>query len=276
MVSPSSVIVVNSLVARGGVGGRASVFLLERLGFPVIFVPTVLLPWHPGHGPGTRLPVASELIDDIAAAPGGPVSGCLTGYFGDPAQVASSVSLIDRLRSDGARPLVLCDPVVGDSGRFYVSEAIRNALRDLARMADVLTPNRFELAFLAGVDFARLDDNAALIAAARSLGRPEVVVTSAFAGAGETANLLVTPSGSELITHRAIPNAPHGTGDALAALYLGYRLGGSAPRDALARAVGATLGLVEQAAGAAEMPLAVGQAVIVAVQEDMRIETIHG
>ena len=41
MAKPA-VIVVNSLVARGGVGGRASVFALERLGFPVWSVPTVL------------------------------------------------------------------------------------------------------------------------------------------------------------------------------------------------------------------------------------------
>ena len=57
-----SVIVVNSLVARGGVGGRASVFALERLGFPVIFVPTLVLPWHPGHGRATRMePDAGDL-----------------------------------------------------------------------------------------------------------------------------------------------------------------------------------------------------------------------
>jgi pyridoxine kinase len=54
MAKPA-VIVVNSLVARGGVGGRASVFALERLGFPVWLVPTVLLSWHPGQGPATRI-----------------------------------------------------------------------------------------------------------------------------------------------------------------------------------------------------------------------------
>src|SRR3990172_3426917 len=50
-----AVIVVNSHVARGSVGGRASVFVLERLGYPVWFVPTVQLSWHAGHGRATRL-----------------------------------------------------------------------------------------------------------------------------------------------------------------------------------------------------------------------------
>jgi pyridoxine kinase len=265
------VIVVNSLVARGGVGGRASVFLLERLGFPVVFVPTVLLPWHPGHGPGTRIAVAPALIDDIAAAPGGPVAGCLTGYFGDAAQVDATARLVAGLRAGGAAPLVLCDPVVGDAGRFYLPEAVRDRVRALARVADILTPNRFELAFLAGMAPGDLADNAALADAARRLGRPEVVVTSAFAPPGETANLLVTPRGSDLIVHRAVPHAPNGTGDTLAALYLGHRLGGAAPREALVRAAGATLALVERAAGGSELPFAAAQDVLVAPPEGIRL-----
>ena len=58
-----SVIVISSHVARGSVGNRSAVFALERLGFTVIAVPTVLLPFHPGHGPGTRI-----VSDDAAFA----------------------------------------------------------------------------------------------------------------------------------------------------------------------------------------------------------------
>src|SRR5690606_12017749 len=118
--------------------------------------------------------------------------------------------------------------------------------------ADIVTPNRFEVAFLAGRDPEHLADNAALADAARSLGRPEVVVTSAFAGEGETANLLVTRDYSGLVIHRAFAHAPHGTGDILAALYLGHRLDGDDPVEALTRAAGATVRLVELAGDADE------------------------
>jgi len=269
-VAPS-VIVVNSLVARGSVGGRASCFVLERLGFPVTFVPTVLLPWHPGHGPGTRIVVGPALLADVAGAPGGPVAGCLTGYFGDASQVAAAERLVAGLRAKGGA-LVLCDPVVGDAGRFYVGEEVRTAVRALARRADIVTPNRFELAFLAGTE--SLADNAALVAAARSLGRPEVVVTSAFAAAGETANLLVTPDAALAVVHRQVPRAPNGTGDLIAALYLGRRLGGAAPQAALVRAAGATLRMVEMADGAAELPLAAGQAAFAEGDPAIRVEVI--
>jgi pyridoxine kinase len=271
------VLVINSLVSRGSVGGRASLFALERLGFPVVFVPTVLLPWHPGHGPGTRIAVDPALIADQGLWSRPPeVAGCLTGYFGAGTQADAAAALIRTLRHEGPRPLVLCDPVVGDAGRFYVAGDTRDAVRRLAAEADILTPNRFELAFLAGVDFARLAGNADLVAAARALGRPEVVVTSAFAGPGETGNLLVTPGSAELVAHRAAPRAPNGTGDLLAALYLGHRLGGAAPRDALERATGTTLRLVERAGDAAELPLAAAGDAVLAPPAGIRVDAVAG
>lgn len=269
-----SVIVVNSLVSRGSVGGRASSFVLERLGFAVTFVPTVLLPWHPGHGPGIRIAVDPALLGDISRAPVGRVGGCLTGYFGTAGQVEAAGALVGQLRRDGGNPLVLCDPIVGDAGRFYVGADVRDGIHALARRADIVTPNRFELAFLAGVDFAALSDNAALVAAARGLGVREVVVTSAFAGAGETANLLVTADGAVAVVHRAVPRAPNGTGDLLAALYLARRLAGATPQAALVHAAGATLRLVEMADGGAELPLAAGQAAFAAATAGIRVEGV--
>ena len=60
--TPRAVIVVSSHVARGSVGNRAAVFALETLGHPVWAVPTVLLPWHPGHGPATRIVPDAEPV----------------------------------------------------------------------------------------------------------------------------------------------------------------------------------------------------------------------
>ena len=71
--TPRAVIVISSHVARGSVGNRAAVFALETLGHPVWAVPTVLLPWHPGHGPATRIvPDAdqfSAFMKDLERAP---------------------------------------------------------------------------------------------------------------------------------------------------------------------------------------------------------------
>ena len=259
-----AVVVVNSLVARGGVGGRASVFVLERLGFPVWLVPTVLLSWHPGHGPATRIvsPTAQfqPFLADLAAARWlSEVGAILVGYLGDVAQVESIVRLIEALKARNPNALFLCDPVIGDHGRLFQPEAIAMAVRDrLVPLADIVTPNRFELGWSVGTPVA---DNRALIGAARRLGRSEVVVTSAFAGPGDLGNLVVHGDQVHFASHGALPSAPNGTGDVLAALYLAHRLSDEPPEEALCRAVSSTLRLAERAMalGADELPLAAGQ-----------------
>ena len=84
---PGAVIAISSHVVRGSVGNRAAVFALETLGHPVWSLPTVLMPWHPGHGPSTRMLIPDEsfsrAIDDLIASPKlGEVKAVLTGYFG--------------------------------------------------------------------------------------------------------------------------------------------------------------------------------------------------
>src|SRR5690606_8910206 len=104
MTSPDAtarraVIVVSSHVARGAIGNRAAVFALESLGFPVWAVPTVVLPWHPGHGPATRIVPEPEqfsgLMGDLAAAPWlGEVGAVLSGYLGDASQAEAIAALV--------------------------------------------------------------------------------------------------------------------------------------------------------------------------------------
>lgn len=263
MATPA-VIVVNSLVARGGVGGRASVFALERLGFPVWSVPTIVLPWHPGHGRATRIvppgPEFQQFLADLAGAGWlGDVGAILTGYLGEVAQVEGIVGLIQALKARKPNALFLCDPVIGDGGRLFQSEAMAITIRDrLVPLADIVRLNSFELGWLTG---AAANDNPGLISAARRLGRPEVVVTSAFAGPGDLGNLVVAGDQVHLASHHAIPSVPNGTGDVLAALYLAHRLSERPAEEALLRSVSATLRMAERAnnLGADELPLAPGQ-----------------
>jgi pyridoxine kinase len=227
-------------------------------------VPTVLLPWHPGQGSGTRVVLDAAnfraLVGDLAKSPKlAEVGAVLTGYFADASQVATAAVLMDAVTRVNPAAVFLVDPVIGDDGRRYVAEPVAAAIRDkLVPFAEILTPNVFELGYLTG---AEAPDNAAIIAAARTLGTAEVVVTSANSDGGRSATLLVTQANAFLASHRAFANPPHGTGDILAALYLGNRLGGKVPADALRHAAAATLHLIESAvaAGADELPLAAAQ-----------------
>lgn len=235
--APRAVIVISSHVVRGSVGNRAAVFALETLGYPVWAVPTVILPWHPGHGRATRIVPEPEqfsaLMKDLERAPWlGEVTGVLSGYLGNAEQARAVASLVEAVRAKNPRATYICDPVMGDLGGLYVPEALAIALRDvLLPIADIATPNRYELEWLTGT---KLEDIKSVMAAAQQVGPEMMLVTSAPAMmAGSTGNLLLTPSAALLAEHRIIERPPNGLGDLTAAVFLARLLGGQPVEKAL-------------------------------------------
>jgi len=237
MQNSGAVIVISSHVVRGSVGNRAAVFALETLGFPVWALPTVVLPWHPGHGPSTRLTFAADefdkAIDDLINARWlGEVSAVLTGYFGNERQPKAVARLVRALQERNPNLLYVCDPVIGDVGGLYIPQSTAEAIRDeLLPLASVATPNRYELAWLAGRE---LDSNAAIMEAALALGPSRMLVTSAIPMmAGGTGNLYLTGTHALLAEHRLIDNPPNGLGDLLSALFLARLMTGADEERAL-------------------------------------------
>jgi pyridoxine kinase len=246
-----AVIVVSSHVARGAVGNRAAVFALQQLGFPVWAVPTVVLPWHPGHGPATRIVPEPDqfaaLMRDLESSPWiGEVGAVLSGYLGDAGQAGAVASLVSAVKARNPGALYLCDPVMGDAGGLYVAEKTAFAMRDLLMpLADVATPNRFELEWLVG---ETLGDNRAVAQAALRLGPSRMLVTSAHAlMAGSIGNLLVTPREVVLAEHRSVPRPPNGTGDLAAALFLARLMEGRSGEKALQMTAAAVFEVVARA-----------------------------
>ncbi|MBD8666009.1 MULTISPECIES: pyridoxal kinase PdxY [unclassified Rhizobium] len=232
-----AVIVISSHVIRGSVGNRAAVFALETLGYPVWAMPTVVLPWHPGHGPSTRLTFPEsdfdKAIDDLIRAPWlGEVKAVLTGYFGNAAQPRAVARLIEALRRNNPDLIYVCDPVMGDLGGLYIPQPTAEAIRDeLLPLATIATPNRYELAWLSG---APLDDNNAIMEAAIALGPPRMLVTSAVPMmTGSTGNLYLTGNHALLAEHRLIDHAPNGLGDLLSAVFLARVMSGMDEEKAL-------------------------------------------
>lgn len=257
----TSVIVISSHVVRGSVGNRASVFALETLGFPVWAVPTVILPWHPGHSRATRIVPAREdfvsLINDLCGAPWlGEVGAVLSGYLGDAGQADDVARLVAAVRAVNPEALYLCDPVIGDTGGLYVPEAVASAIASkLVPIADIATPNVHELGWLSG---APIGDTNSLIAAAETLGPARVLVTSAIAMmAGSTGNMLLSGSQTLMAEHRLIPNAPNGLGDLMSASFLARLLEGLPDEKALQMATGAVFEILARTArrGADELTL---------------------
>ena len=262
MASPAdAVISVSSHVARGGVGNRAMVFALERLGFEVWAVPTILLPHHPGHGPVEKI-VPDEkgfeaLLERlIEGGRGADVGGIVSGYLASAAQARAVAKLVRAVKAARPDAVYLCDPVIGDLDRLYVAEALAETIRDeLLPLADIATPNAFELRWLAGSTQAESD----LAPLARKLRPPEVLVTSAPSlMRGQVGNLLVDEADTILFEHSLLSTPVKGTGDLLAALLLARRLEGHAWPKAVEKALSSVFEIVAGSAkaGADELMLA--------------------
>lgn len=257
----SAVIVISSHVVRGSIGNRAAVFALERLGHPVWEVPTVILPWHPGHGPAGRIIPDDQqfaaLIADLERAPWlDEVGAVLTGFLSNSEQVKAVAGLIEKLKSRNPQVQYICDPVIGDMSGLYVAETTAVAIRDLLLpLADIATPNRYELGWLTGTEPT---DNQELMQAALQAGPDTMLVTSAFALMRDSiSNVLVTRTQALMAEHRIVHGPGNGMGDLSSALFLARKMSGLSDEKALQTTTAAVFEILARAAkrGADELML---------------------
>jgi pyridoxine kinase len=244
---------IQSAVAYGHVGNSAAVFPLQRLGFEVWPVNTVLFSNHTGYGAwrGRLVDLAwvEEIVEGIADRGAIPrTRAVLSGYLGDPSLGETVLRTVARVRTARPDMLYACDPVMGDEGRgFFVRPGIPEFFKDLAvPAADIVTPNQFELAWLAAMEIASLDDALAAAARVRARGPRIVVGTSLLLGGADELGILAdSAAASWIVWTPRLPVTLNGTGDAFTALFLGNWLRTGDLALALENAVAAMYALVE-------------------------------
>ena len=259
-----NILSIQSWVAYGHVGNASAVFPLQRLGAEVWAIHTVQFSNHPGYGAwrGQVLPAAliSDCVQGISER--GVLGQCdavLTGYVGDAATGAAILDAVARVKSANPAAMYCCDPVIGDHGRVYVRPGIAELLRDRALpLADVATPNQFELEWLTGRCIATLADAKAAIAELQA-GGPRCVLLTSLRTAETPADALdlLAAEGGEAWRVRTplLPIAANGAGDAIAALFLFHRLRSGSARVALECAAASIHGLLRRTAEAGSREL---------------------
>jgi pyridoxine kinase len=234
------ILAISSQVVRGHVGLSAIVPALQRLGHEAWALPTIVLSNHPGHpcAAGMRIEPAIQRQMLAALERNGwlaEIDAVITGYLPSPDHVHVAAGVVRRLR--GGRNIVfLCDPVLGDDPKgLYLDVDAAVAVRDeLVRLADIATPNRFELGWLGG---GHPPSITGVQRAAKALAVGTVIVTSAARHDGRISTLMVSREGDHVCDSGWRPGAPHGTGDFFAALVLGHLLNGESDTNALGRSV---------------------------------------
>jgi len=249
-----AVLSIQSEVAYGHVGNSAAVLPLQRLGFEVWPVNTVQLGHHPGYGrfrgyhvEVERLSVVLDALIDQA-----PLKSCIgmiSGYLGDGRIADPVLRALDAVCAKRPDLVFLLDPVIGDDGAgVFVRPDVPIAIADkLLPRASIITPNRFELVHLSGVEVGDLGQ--ARMAAERLLERgPRLIVATGLPNPDrpdELAMLAVTQKECWLIRTPRLPRSFSGTGDTFSALLLGHTLLASDLKTALERTASAIFSLVE-------------------------------
>lgn len=264
------VLSLQSQVLHGHVGNSAALLPLAVQGIELWAAPAAILAHHPGHGPPAALIVAPEAAEAWAGALARlpewhALPGLLTGWLGRAGMAEAAKRIVGTWRAANPAGLYLCDPVLGDDGGLYVPADLAEAIgRDLLPLADIITPNLFELGYLVGWKIATVADAIRAADELRRRMRPDglklAVVTSLPPRAGKVEALAVNDQGAWLCEMPDLGQGnpmqvPKGAGDTFAALLLARLLRGKSAKKALAFAMGGVYAALEAAvkAGRTEM-----------------------
>lgn len=178
------VLSIQSHVVSGYVGNKAATFPMQVLGYEVDCINSVQLSNHTQyqHFPGQVL--NSEELKTLF---GGLVdnnihkySHVLAGYVGSPSFLLEVVEVVKKLREKNPDIVFVCDPVMGDNGRFYVPKENLAIYRDqLLKIADIITPNQFEAEHMSGVKITNETEGLKALKILHDLG-PKTVIISSF------------------------------------------------------------------------------------------------
>ncbi len=262
---------IQSSVAYGHVGNSAAVFPLQRLGHEVWPVLTVHFSNHTGYGEWRGPLLAPDDVRDVITGIEergvlGEADAVLSGYQGDPAVGAVILDAVTRVKELNPEAVYCCDPVMGDVGRgMFVRPGIPEYLRDtVVPRADIITPNQFELDFLAGRTTGTLAEVLDAVDVVREGGPRDVLVTSVLHADipdGTLDLVAVSDQGAWAVNTPLLPITPNGCGDVTAALYLAHLRTSRSPETALASTASSVFAVLEQtiAAGTREIQLVAAQ-----------------
>ena len=246
--------------------------ILSVMGVQCCPLPTAFLSTHTGGFTGfTFLDMTEELprVAEHWRSLDLKFDAIYSGFLGSERQIGIVADFIRAFR--GPDTLVVVDPVMGDDGKAYqtYTPAMCAGMERLAALADVITPNLTEAAFLLNRDYGdlldggrALHDEAALRALAEELslgGKRSVALTGAALAPGQTGAMCFDARTGEAQAVQAefVAHPLHGTGDVFASVLTGALVRG-APLIEAARAAAEFVRACAERTAAEELPMREG------------------
>ncbi|GAB3599270.1 pyridoxal kinase PdxY [Microbacterium tumbae] len=246
---------IQSAVAYGHVGNSAAVFPLQRIGVDVLPVYTVNFSNHTGYGAWRGPLIAPDDVREVITGieergAFAHVDAVLSGYQGGEGIGDVIIDAVARVKAANPVALYACDPVMGNAkSGCFVAPAIPELLRErVVPVADIITPNQFELGFLTGTEPDTLESTLASVDAARAMGPNTVLVTSVERPDREEGTiemLAVDHDGGWIVQTPYLPMKANGSGDVTAALFTAHYVETGSARTALERTASSVFDLLK-------------------------------
>lgn len=219
----TSIISIQSQVVHGHVGNSAAVLPMQAHGLNVAAVPTTLLSNHPGFETMRGRVLEPELVGDLLR--GVEERGLIetsryivSGYLGSRANGEVVAAFVKRARQINPDITYICDPVMGDAnlGVFVSDQVVECLCDELVPLADLLTPNQFEVGLIAGSQLSTWRELEAAVLKIQAQRGARLVVTGCTlsdAPDGSLENIVFEDQSCTRLTSPRLPMVPVGTGD---------------------------------------------------------------
>ena len=243
MNPPKKIAALHDLSCLGRCALTVIIPTLSVMGYQVIPVPTALLSTHTGGYTDLHFCDLTDNMGQIAAhfeRLGTRFDSIYTGFLGSTRQIQTVECFIKNFgtATDGEKPLILIDPVMGEDGELYstYTEELADGIRHLCQYADVITPNLTEACFLTGFPYQNtkeMREEEARAYANELMDRLEeqyscrIAMTGIRLHDGGVANLCSDENKKRFFSQQ--PECGHsypGTGDIFASVLLGKLIGG--------------------------------------------------
>ena len=249
------VLAIHDISCLGRCSLTAAIPIISVSGAEVIPLPTAVLSTHTG---GFTDFTFRDLTEDMRPIVkhwkklGVHFDVIYTGYLGSTEQVAIVKEIIRDFSTDDT--LVVVDPVMADAGKYYslITPDFAIGMRELCKMADIITPNMTEAAFLLDEEYKEHCAGAeveAILKKLAALGPKKIVLSgvssedSSLIGAAayDVSLNMVSYSFSEKIN-----GFYHGTGDTFASALIAALTRNAKIEDATRVAVEYTLACIRR------------------------------
>ncbi len=249
------VLAIHDISCLGRCSLTAAIPIISVAGAEVVPLPTAVLSTHTG---GFTHFTFRDLTEDMRPIAehwkmlGYKFDVIYTGYLGSPEQVDIVKDVLRELSTP--ETLIVVDPVMADAGEYYslITPDFLNGMRELCEMADIITPNLTEAAFLLGTEYKETyseEETANLLRAlANTLGTKKIVLSGVSSGAGTIGAAAYDASTDEISLALAekIDGFYHGTGDTFASALIAALTRGFSVKDATHVAVEYTLACIRR------------------------------